>query len=44
MKCRAKVVPYNYDDCLKIVCIKVDPVDYEQFYSQLTERIDQFIA
>lgn len=44
MKCISTVLTYNDDGSLKIVCIKEDPVDYEQFNSQLTDRIGEFIG
>ncbi|XP_056629805.1 replication protein A 70 kDa DNA-binding subunit [Diorhabda sublineata] len=44
LKCRAKIETYNDEARLKTVCIKVDPVNYEEYNSFLIEKIQQLIA
>ncbi|CAG9818455.1 unnamed protein product [Phaedon cochleariae] len=44
LKCRAKMETYNDESRLKTVCIKVDPINYEEYNNHLIERIQQLIA
>lgn len=44
LKCRAKIETYNDEARLKTVCIKVDPVNYEEYNSLLIEKIQQLTA
>ncbi|XP_018574321.1 replication protein A 70 kDa DNA-binding subunit [Anoplophora glabripennis] len=41
MKCRAKMETYNDETRLKTVCIKVDPINYEEYNAHLIGRIQQ---
>ncbi|KAG5891263.1 hypothetical protein JTB14_019670 [Gonioctena quinquepunctata] len=44
LKCRAKMETYNDESRLKTVCIKVDPINYEEYNAHLIERIQQLMA
>ncbi|CAG9831621.1 unnamed protein product [Diabrotica balteata] len=41
LTCRAKIETYNDEARLKTVCIRVDPINYEEYSALLTEKIQQ---
>ncbi|KAJ8924906.1 hypothetical protein NQ315_001063 [Exocentrus adspersus] len=44
MKCRVKQETFNDETRLKTVCVKVDPVNYEEYNNHLIERIQQLMG